>query len=145
MERKKILVIEDDFDFNGFMVKYLTRNGYSVKNVYSCEEAMNALLYNELPDIVIADIELWDGNCLPILELLEEPDYEHITVILSTGYAFAPRNYNINMARIKQFLLKPVDPRSLSLLVKSFAPLATDADVEFEEATRPVHVLPHPL
>lgn len=138
MNTKKILVIEDDFELNGFFRKYLMANGYLVESVYTCEDALDTLFYREVPDVVILDMELWDGNCVPIMELLEEPKYQHVTVIMCSGYT-VPQDYNINMDRVQQFLLKPVSPRSLSLLVKSLAPM--DDEYEHEDAVM-VSILP---
>jgi DNA-binding response OmpR family regulator len=138
MNAKRILVIEDDFELNGFFRKYLMANGYIVDSVYSCEDAMNVLMYGDMPDVVIVDMELWDGNCLPIMELLETSPYAHITVIMCSGYT-VPQDYHINMDRIQQFLLKPVSPRSLSLLVKSLAPMMEE--YEYQDAVM-VSILP---
>ncbi|MFN8374893.1 MAG: response regulator [Anaerolineae bacterium] len=118
MKRKSILVIEDDVDFNGFLCRYLTLIGYQVTSVYSAEEALDALHYKTLPDVVISDVDLWDGDCTPILNLLEEPGYHHIPVILSSGYDFSFHD-ELAMARAQYFLPKPLSPRSLSRLVKS--------------------------
>jgi DNA-binding response OmpR family regulator len=138
MNAKRILVIEDDFELNGFFRKYLMANGYVVDSVYSCEDALNSLMHDDIPDVVIVDMELWDGNCVPIMELLEKPKYQDVTVIMCSGYT-VPQDYHINMNRVQQYLLKPVSPRSLSLLVKSLAPLMKE--YEYEDAVM-VSILP---
>ena len=118
MQHKSILVIEDDADLNEFLLRYLTLTGYRVHNAYSVEEALDALCYDELPDVVISDVDLWDGDCTPILNLLETPGYNHIPVILSSGYEFTFHDEMV-MARAQYFLPKPLSPRSLSRLVKT--------------------------
>jgi DNA-binding response OmpR family regulator len=141
MNTVKILVIEDDVDLNGFFRKYLTVQGYNVKSIYSCEEALNTLIYDEIPDVVIVDLELWDGNCLPILELLEKPKYKSVKVIVCSGYTVSS-DYDINMDRVHQFLLKPVSPRSLSLLVKSLAPIPVSHVAKETAEFSSVYILP---
>jgi CheY-like chemotaxis protein len=116
------LVVEDDINLNRVFCKYLTAAGYEVESVYSRAAAIDFLAYGTAPDAVVVDFELCDGNSVPILRLLEQPEYKHIKVVVCSGNAFSHR-YDINEARVNQFLLKPVSPRSLSLLMKSLVPL----------------------
>ncbi len=142
MSEKKILVVEDDPNLNGFYCKYLTKSGYKVETAYSCEEAIDALTFHELPDVVVLDWELCDGDGVEIMSLLEEPEYQSVAVIVCSGHTF-PKNYTHHADRIQQFLLKPINPRSLSLLIKAFTgdcPQRVDGIPDFMKA--PVYILP---
>lgn len=57
MERKKILIVEDEMILSQSMVLTLARKGYDCKTAISGEEAIN-MLSNFAPDLILMDIGL---------------------------------------------------------------------------------------
>ncbi|MFN8372560.1 MAG: response regulator [Anaerolineae bacterium] len=121
MPVKNILIVEDDLNLNRVFTKYLSGQGYDVESVHSCSDATDLLTSGDAPDVVIVDFELSDGNSVPLLRMLEQPEYKNVKVIVCSGKAYSP-HYGINVARVNQFLLKPVSPRELTLLVNVLTP-----------------------
>lgn len=57
MERQKILIVEDDADISGLLVKIMEGAGYQVRQVFSGTEALFCM-ERELPDCVLLDLML---------------------------------------------------------------------------------------
>ena len=57
MERQKILIVEDDADISGLLVKIMEGAGYQVRQAFSGTEALFCM-ERELPDCVLLDLML---------------------------------------------------------------------------------------
>ena len=55
MERQKILIVEDDADISGLLVKIMEGAGYQVRQAFSGTEALFCM-ERELPDCVLLDL-----------------------------------------------------------------------------------------
>ena len=65
--KNRILVVDDDLEFNSLMVEALTDEGYDVKSVLRLKDARERLLRENF-DCVLLDVMLPDGNGLDMVE-----------------------------------------------------------------------------
>ncbi|MBI6121384.1 LytTR family DNA-binding domain-containing protein [Salegentibacter maritimus] len=108
----KILILEDDHASLD-MISDLIRVNFKdclVETTKTIKEAQVAF-ENFLPDILILDINLPDGNSMDFLENLFQKGYKNIKVIFTTAYS----NYAVKAFRLSalDFLLKPISPQDL--------------------------------
>ena len=83
----KLLIIEDDKIMSKVMARMFTSEKYEVNVSYTAEDGFKTCL-KELPDLVILDINLPDGNGLDLCKRMKENQrIRHIPVIFLTGDA----------------------------------------------------------
>lgn len=81
-EKIKILYIDSDKSYAQKLLIYLINNNYSIKFVNNLEEALIEYLYN-IPDIIICNILLEDGNGLNYIRKIKENNKYIKTIILT--------------------------------------------------------------
>ncbi len=80
-----ILLVEDDDNLAQFMRLVLRKAGYQTIHVSSNQEAMDAIS-EHLPNLILLDMHLPDGNGLEILQFLKDKHPQaNIPVIITTG------------------------------------------------------------
>ena len=129
-DKKRIMVVDDD--------KVLLKNAavllgvnYSVSLYSSGREALNALLENTLPDLILLDVKMPDIDGYSVIQQINEmPQSKNIPVVFVTGlsdeedelkgfqlgaadYIKKPFSQKILLARISN-LLKKSEPVALS-------------------------------
>jgi DNA-binding response OmpR family regulator len=68
---KQLLVVEDDFAISMVLTAYLGKAGYSVRQAYSCREAISAF-QSQPPELVLLDLGLPDGDGLTLLAYIRK-------------------------------------------------------------------------
>lgn len=81
----KILIVEDDPDFNGFLEKLLSLKGYEVLVADNGSRAIGYLNENGI-DLALLDVHLPDMDGYQILDRFKN-ELTDISVIVMTGYA----------------------------------------------------------
>jgi two-component system, OmpR family, response regulator VicR len=81
---KRILVIEDDTTISLVLRTYLEREGYIVKQVYSCKEAIDSFSV-KMPDLVLLDLMLPDENGWTILQKIRERSACPVIMLTALG------------------------------------------------------------
>ena len=116
MAEAKILLIEDDPAVRHGMAAFLRANGLDVDETETCQRALERFKAVG-HDIVIADYSLPDGTSLDILPQVKKLSEETPFIILT-----AHGSIDLAVRAIKegaeQFLTKPVESKSLLVLVK---------------------------
>jgi CheY-like chemotaxis protein len=128
----KILIIDDDRDFQNVTSMVLEKNDFAVVSAYGPEEGL-AMVRSEKPDLVILDVLMPDKfegfevarNIRETLKLKELP------IILLTAvhgekkvpYRFAPHD---EWLPVDYFLDKPVQPEVLVEKVKEFLSMQSE-------------------
>lgn len=85
MEKKRILVIEDEEDFSKGLQLILTANGFEVQAASTGKEGL-ALAKSVKPDLIILDIMLPEIDGYKICRLLKfDERYKKIPIILLTA------------------------------------------------------------
>ena len=110
-----VLVIEDNDALNGLFRRMLQSAGFAVEGVTSIEKA-RLHLQDSVPQVIILDIDLEDGNGLEIVRTIEELKHDDVKIVVVSGYAYSPES--LALERIDYQLMKPVSPRGLMALVQ---------------------------
>jgi DNA-binding response OmpR family regulator len=112
MDRKKILVVDDDSDFVHITSIYLKAYGYDVAAASDAIEAIAAAKTTH-PDIILLDIGLPKGDGLTVLNRLASSDRTTlIPVIVVTGKDPSIKKSCL-AAGAMEFFLKPFNPDAL--------------------------------
>jgi DNA-binding NtrC family response regulator len=107
MDKARILVVDDEKDFNETVVKRLNRRGFTAETALSGPEALGVLAQRDF-DVALLDIMMpgMDG-----IEVLREMKKRHpgMEVILLTGHASVESGVQGMSMGANAYLLKPVD------------------------------------
>ena len=76
----KILLIEDEVNISGFVANLLEANGYQVIKSGSCASA-RTLYFSHVPDLLILDLGLPDGDGANLLRDLRQRDTVPVIVL----------------------------------------------------------------
>lgn len=110
----KVLVIEDEALFARAVVKRLKHAGYEAEHAETLSDG-RSLVKQFLPDIVLLDMRLPDGNGL---ELLSDFTAKGVAVIVMTAYGELSDAVNAIKQGATDYLKKPVDLEELLLIVQ---------------------------
>jgi DNA-binding response OmpR family regulator len=120
----KILIIDDDPDFNYVVQTVLEAHGFEVDTATTPEGGINKVLSTE-PDLVVLDVMMPTGyeGFDVAREIREEHDLTALPIIILTNvhnvrevpYRFAPDK---DYLPVDVFLDKPVDPEALVDIIK---------------------------
>ena len=111
MEKKKILVVEDEYSINDAITFALRKEGYDVRSSFNGREALEK--FNEFkPDLVLLDLMLQDMNGLDICKEISKKAYiimltargEIIDKIL--GLELGADDYIVKPFEIKEVLVR---------------------------------------
>lgn len=106
MRTRRVLVVENDKEFNFILTKWLSNPLYGVTTVQSAEDAVNLLKERDW-DLIISDVNLpnMSGMGLLIEARKFRPDCK---VILISGYATLDMAVDAINSHADMFLLKPI-------------------------------------
>ncbi|HZT75842.1 MAG TPA: sigma-54 dependent transcriptional regulator [Vicinamibacterales bacterium] len=126
MIKGQILLVDDEPGTRLGVSAYLESYGYDVRHVDTCAATI-ARLKTELPDLVLLDYSLPDGNAIDVLRALKGDNID-VPVIVVTGHG----SIELAVAAIKEgaehFVTKPVDMASLVVMI--------DRALEHQQNTR---------
>jgi DNA-binding response OmpR family regulator len=108
---KKILVIDDDLQFNRMICMVLEDAGYAVNSASNGVEGFK-LFMQERPDLVITDIYMPEKEGLETIMELRQTDKQIKILVVSGGSPDMHMSEMFNMAKIfgaDAALLKPFD------------------------------------
>ncbi len=119
MNRKRILVVDDEPDFRELVTYILTGEGYEVIPAADGLEALQQAR-QVAPDLIILDLMLPELDGLSVCEILRRhPDTARIPVIFVTACTSEPlRQYGLQNGA-NCYLTKPVKQRELLQWVQS--------------------------
>ncbi|MGB5452724.1 MAG: sigma-54 dependent transcriptional regulator [Sedimenticolaceae bacterium] len=110
--RQSVLVVEDDSLLNRLISEQLVRMGYAVRSVKNWAETQ-ALLERQSVNLIITDVQLPDANGVEMLPALTKDQ----PVIVLTAYGSVRDAVNAMKNGAAEYLLKPVHPDELELMV----------------------------
>jgi PAS domain S-box-containing protein len=114
--RGRVLLVEDDDELATVIGAVISHQGYKFVRADSLATA-RSYLEELVPDVVILDLNLPDGNGLDLLEILRaDPRTIDTPVIVSTGQQFEEKM--VGNATIVDWLLKPFDTERLTIAVE---------------------------
>ena len=108
-----VLVVEDDAGIATQLVRGLTRGGYQVEHVMTGAEA----LAHSVPDVVLLDLELPDGDGVNVCRKLRERS--PVAIIVVTAYGEEPDRVNALDAGADDYLVKPFGLAELQARIRA--------------------------
>jgi len=121
----KLLIVENEkpaADKIIRLVKNIDKSITILGVAESVEEAVNRLQMKPLPDLILMDIQLDDGLCFEIFEIIDIDT----PVIFTTAYdEFTLKAFKVNSI---DYLLKPIDEKLLESAIDKYKRLYSDKD-----------------
>jgi DNA-binding NtrC family response regulator len=118
-----ILVVDDDNLVNDFLTEALNRAGYAVESVLSGEEAL-IKLEEKSYDVMISDIKMKGMDGITLLKKAKEMRSDMVVVMI-TAFGTVENAVRAMKLGAYDYLLKPVSPDSIELLMERVAELVT--------------------
>ena len=122
MEKKRILVIEDEQDTASYLTTLFEDNGYDALAAKDGKEGMQ-IAKTESPDLITLDISMPEKSGLKALrELQEDEATADIPVIIVTGVSEDLKSFISKQKKVKPpagHINKPIDTKELLGQVKS--------------------------
>lgn len=116
-QRQKLLIVDDDLELCRLLEEWLCQEGFDVTACYDVQKAREELS-NCLPDILILDVMLPDGNGLSLLKTVHI-EYPALPVLmLSARGEPMDRILGLELGA-DDYLPKPCDPRELTARLRA--------------------------
>lgn len=115
MDKRPILIVEDDIPFAKMLDQGLGRNGFKVHLADTAKEALN-LIEKVTPEAVVAEAQLPDMNGLDLLENLKNK-FPSVPVILMTGGGKVSDAVEAMRKGAEDYLLKPFTADRLEAVI----------------------------
>lgn len=112
----KILLIDDEPAILTSLSRFLRAKGFEVSEATSCTTGVQAYA-NSLPDVVVMDYRLGDGDALALIPLLRSINASAPLIVL-TGYGTIELAVKAVKLGADQFLTKPVELPTLVVLIE---------------------------
>ena len=109
----QVLIVEDDVGIATQLVRGLVRGGYRVEHVTTGQEA----LAHGLPDVVLLDLELPDGDGVNVCRKLRQRT--DIAIIVITAYGEESDRVNALDAGADDYLVKPFGLAELQARIRA--------------------------
>jgi DNA-binding response OmpR family regulator len=118
MDKKKILIVDDEKEMVEMEAMRLAASGYEVLTAYDGESGLE-IAHREKPDIILLDIMLpkMDGY-LVCAKLKRDARYGKIPIILVTA---VDQNYDVDLGKqvgADFYVMKPFEPKMLLAKIK---------------------------
>lgn len=112
---KKILIVDDDILFLEAFAEFLVEEGFMIEFAERVSE-INKLLSSFVPDLIILDIHLEDGDGRTVCNDIKiRSETEHIPIIILTGLSY--EEIGMLDCRADAILGKPCDTQNLLLTI----------------------------
>lgn len=113
MQKKKILIVDDERDIIKAVTIRLQTGGYEV--VYAYDGAQGVFMaHKEKPDLIILDIRMPAGDGFSIAERLKETaQTSHVPILFLTGSPERNAEQKAQELGARFYIKKPYDPEEL--------------------------------
>jgi DNA-binding NtrC family response regulator len=143
MPEDVILIVEDDIRQRALLSEFLSANGLKALTAGNCLEAEH-ICRTQRPDAAILDYELPDGNALGLMIRLKTID-PSLPIIILTGQGSIQRAVEAVKLGADQFLTKPVDLVTLTVLLQRSLANSQIRQVRLAEKRRIGEHVPDPF
>lgn len=117
MERRRILVVDDEPQITEVLEAYLEREGMTVEVCASVADALPAL-ERSAPDVLLLDVTLPDGSGLDVLRAASSPNRRIPTIMLTARAEEADRIVGLELGA-DDYVTKPFFPREVVARVRA--------------------------
>ncbi|MBU0988540.1 MAG: response regulator [Proteobacteria bacterium] len=116
MGNGRILIVDDEPAICESLARWLERDGHDVEKVLSGAEALERLNASRF-DILLVDVKMEGISGLDVLSAVKA-NYPDVAVVMITAYVCVPTAIEAMKGKACDYLLKPFDPKDLSLLIE---------------------------
>ncbi len=110
MSLKKILVVDDDKEWNLLLKLRLEGAGYSVEQAFNGREALEKI-QEKIPDLVLLDITMPVMNGWDVCKALRErPETKNLPILVHSSYNRPEDLADGKSFQIKRYIIKPCLP-----------------------------------
>lgn len=113
-----ILLVDDDQELCALLQDWLSQDGFLVSTCHDTASALAWLQEQTLPEAVVLDVMLPDGNGLEVLRILRSQYPELPVLMLSARGEPTDRILGLELGA-DDYLAKPCDPRELTARLKA--------------------------
>lgn len=118
IDSKKVLIIDDDKSLRT-LLEVLLKKDYQVQSLENGYEALFWLEKNEIPDLIIVDINMPRLDGLKFINHLKKSGfYRDIPIFVLSGFYDSAIKSKCSEAGVEKFFLKPFNPSELSDQIK---------------------------
>ena len=118
MEGQKILIVEDDADISGLLVKIMEGAGYQVRQAFSGTEALFCM-ERELPDCVLLDLMLPGMTGEEVLEQIRQEQKKEMPVLILSAKVSVQDKVKLLRLGADDYITKPFDTELLLYKIKA--------------------------
>lgn len=123
--RPTILVIDDDTDLQKLIRTYFLMEGFQPRAAFKVSEIVIAMRQQPVPDLILLDVQLPDGNGFDILaRMRQHPVLKNLPVIMFTAEATRESVLRGLQLGADGYVTKPFEPDVLVTAVKAVLGLA---------------------
>lgn len=120
--QRKVLVIDDEFDFVDAIRMRLEANGYEVLEAHNGEEGV-VKAKAQAPSLILLDLVMPKVNGFETLSKLKsDPQLSHIPVVIITAKSDTEYVFDAGKLGADDYIIKPVSMEGLLELVRKYAP-----------------------
>ena len=113
MNKRKILIIEDDITFALMLKTWLSRKGFDVTHTGNVADAQKQLSKGEF-DLILSDLRLPDQEGIMLLAWLKKQNFPVPPFIIMTSYADIQSAVLAMKSGASDYIAKPFNPRSIT-------------------------------
>ena len=117
LERKRVLVVDDEQEITEVLRAYLEREGMQVQACSNVADALGALARSN-PDLLVLDVTLPDGSGFDVLRAASAPGARIPTIMLTARSDEADRIVGLELGA-DDYVIKPFSPREVVARVRS--------------------------
>lgn len=118
MNKRSILVVDDEPNLVRSLTFILTKEGYQVSAVFDGEAALKSIAENK-PDIMFLDIMMPKKNGYEVCEIIRKiPELKDIYIIMISAKGWETDRIEALSLGVNEFMSKPFSPMDVVLRVK---------------------------
>ena len=125
MEGQKILIVEDDADISGLLVKIMEGAGYQVRQAFSGTEALFCM-ERELPDCVLLDLMLPGMTGEEVLEQIRQEQKKEMPVLILSAKVSVQDKVKLLRLGADDYITKPFNIKEVILRINNLLKRAYD-------------------
>lgn len=114
----KVLVVEDEADINGLLVRILTEADYNTLQAFSGTEA-KLLLEKEVPDLILLDLMLPGISGDKLLQEIRENKHSDIPVVVISARNALEDKVSLLKKGADDYITKPFEPEEVIARVQA--------------------------
>lgn len=114
----RILVVDDDGDFNSTVCSFLTENGYEAKGYLNASDAYDAMYGGAIFDMIISDIIMPGVSGFEFAQAIRKQDRE-IPILFITVRSDFPSKQKGYQIGIDDYMVKPINLDEMLLHIEA--------------------------